>query len=662
MSTQIHQLEEILKLEHLGQLKVPNLQDEIVLNQVVQIPVIHLTPNPENYRKTADEESIKELAQNIKNNGQLQPITARLVKVKLTSKDIRFETHGKFAYEFQIVFGHRRYQALNLLRLEAQEPEIIKASVILTDVTDKNQLADMMISENLQRQDVHPLEEAEYISQLLKSRRKKPKQIAMILGKSESFVRQRIKLIDLSQEWKFLFMDEGLTIDAALEIARCDKAGQKDIYEKYVTPQHGFAVSTKGLRHYIKESIFLRLDKASFDVTDEKLYPKAKACTTCPKNTAKEVTLFGKDFHKHDLCTDKKCFDKKAVLNAEQNSKAYFKIASDYKSPILLTGHYYDDLENKQWEEISKAMNYDVNYSKLEKIYKLSGYGNKYVLASEVPDAKNVKKGLIVHVNERDTLLPVKRFEIVDVVLKPKLKESKVKDKELSPQQMAKEKEKDTNNLAADFFEKVEELFVTHTVTVIEKDFKNEFADIAMKMYFLSIPNYVSENCEEDEVIADMIRVQPLYFDGFNYQSKKYDNYRWNKGKFKVIDEKLNDKDLKVRVEAGGDYAFMMHWTLRALEVKDYQALTKVFKSQLFSMLRDNMANSSYGSGYLLTAILTDKEGEELQKMKVRYEKKAFKETGVKDFTWNQNEEEKKEEESKEPEPKKRSKPKKVNK
>ena len=112
-----------------------------IVSTLMEIEITKISPSPRNPRKTFSEEDIAELAQNIRNQGLLQPITVRPI--------------GK---TYEIVCGERRYRAC---KLNAEEDKKKKATIacIVKEMTDEEAF-EAMITENLQRKDVDPIEEA----------------------------------------------------------------------------------------------------------------------------------------------------------------------------------------------------------------------------------------------------------------------------------------------------------------------------------------------------------------------------------------------------------------------------------------------------------------------------------------------------------------------
>ena len=170
------------------------------LSQVIEVNIDEIVPNPMNPRRYFDEESLTELAQNIKEHGVLQPVTVR-------------EISGKDGKKYELVFGERRFRAAKIARLET----------IPCTVRELNDEAafDLMISENLQRQDILPSEEGVAFNQIL-DKGKDIRYISERFGKSENFIHGRLSLVRLIPEITKLLDNEEITIGMALEISRLE--------------------------------------------------------------------------------------------------------------------------------------------------------------------------------------------------------------------------------------------------------------------------------------------------------------------------------------------------------------------------------------------------------------------------------------------------------
>ena len=151
--------------------------EKAISGEVRRIPLKDIVPSSNNPRKTFNADELNELAESIKENGLLQPITVRPIKTE--------EDGSEFA-KFEIVCGERRYRATLLTGSE-------EIDCIVKELDDKQALT-AMIFENMQRKDVDPMEEANAIDRLVNEFSVDVTQVAKMLGKSETFVRSRLRL------------------------------------------------------------------------------------------------------------------------------------------------------------------------------------------------------------------------------------------------------------------------------------------------------------------------------------------------------------------------------------------------------------------------------------------------------------------------------------
>ncbi len=150
-------------------------------NQSTQsLPVEFLQRGEYQPRKEMDVESLQELADSISAQGVMQPIMVRSV--------------GTDKYE--IIAGERRWRAAQLAGLH-------EIPVIIRDISDQTAMA-LALIENIQREDLNPLEEAEGLSRLLKEFEMTHQQVADAVGKSRATVTNLLRLIDLQSEVKAL--------------------------------------------------------------------------------------------------------------------------------------------------------------------------------------------------------------------------------------------------------------------------------------------------------------------------------------------------------------------------------------------------------------------------------------------------------------------------
>jgi len=277
--------------------------------QIENLSIAKVIPDPMQPRKTFNEAHLQQLSESVKKHGVLQPITVR-----------------KSGNGFIIVMGERRYRASKL----ADKKTI---PCIVREYKD-NDVLEVQIIENLQRQDVEPTEEAQAIAYL--SEKYAPTEIAKRLGRTDNFIRQRLKLAGLIDGFKHFVRNGEMTISLGVGVALFEPEEQQMMLETM-----GEDFNAHQINKMIKDQTY-DLEKASFDVNDKKLVPKAGSCVECPFNAANQGNLFGDG---KMVCTKAACFEtkkSKSLLNLIEKSK---------KENILLVPEirqYWADDENNQ--------------------------------------------------------------------------------------------------------------------------------------------------------------------------------------------------------------------------------------------------------------------------------------------------------------------------
>lgn len=255
--------------------------------EVKDVMLSDIFPCPENPRKTFDQKAIEELAQNIESQGLLQPITVR-------------RKNGNY----EVVCGERRYRAYGLLA--GKDPDkYAYMPCIVREMTDAEAF-DAMITENLQRQDVDPMEESQAFSLLVK-KGSTVQDIAARFGKTERFVQDRIKLGGLIPELRKKVKEGWLPIGGAMMLAKLDKDRQKRFLNNY----GHYEGANAGIIKRFLDDLFRSLDSADFYRHDgwDKDMP---LCRKCEYNTGNYGCLFWEMKGKHK-CTNEKCFSNKRM-------------------------------------------------------------------------------------------------------------------------------------------------------------------------------------------------------------------------------------------------------------------------------------------------------------------------------------------------------------
>ena len=160
----------------------PSENKDDVAESVKYISIHDVRPNANQPRKTFDEEKIAELAASIRENGIIQPLIVR--------------KKGK-AYE--IVAGERRWRA-------SVKAELKEVPCIVRDIDDEQNML-LAIVENMQREDLNPLEEAEGLNQMIATYGLTQEQVSKSVGKSRPYIANSLRLLKLPDDIKALISE-----------------------------------------------------------------------------------------------------------------------------------------------------------------------------------------------------------------------------------------------------------------------------------------------------------------------------------------------------------------------------------------------------------------------------------------------------------------------
>ena len=158
----------------LGALMLENATDEMLSQN--ELDLNEIVPNRDQPRKTFDEASIEELAQSIKQHGVLQPLLVRPIP----------------SGGYQLVAGERRWRACRIAGLA-------KVPVVIKELTDTETM-EIAIIENLQREDLNPIEEAEGLQALIDKCGYTQEEVANSVGKSRPAIANSLRILRLPQE------------------------------------------------------------------------------------------------------------------------------------------------------------------------------------------------------------------------------------------------------------------------------------------------------------------------------------------------------------------------------------------------------------------------------------------------------------------------------
>jgi ParB family chromosome partitioning protein len=289
------------------------------MEQFQILPIEKVYESPLNPRRHFNQKKMEELVESIRAKGIMAPLIVR-------------PNNGRF----EIGAGHRRYRA-------ALEVKLKELPTIVREISDQDFL-ELLTIENLQHEDITPLDEARSFQTLIEKNHCTVADIAAKLGKgkSESYIYQRLKLLELIPEAQKQLTEEKITAGHAILIARLQPNEQKECLEAIKEESYyGPGMSVRDLASHIEAQIHLDLNSASFSKKDPDLVPEAGPCTTCPKRTGFVPTLFP-DIKKKDTCTDPSCFHKKVAAfttkwlkeNSEDSDRPPLRLSRDYDGRI----------------------------------------------------------------------------------------------------------------------------------------------------------------------------------------------------------------------------------------------------------------------------------------------------------------------------------------
>ena len=283
----------------------------------LDITTIH--PSTDNHRKTFNDASLQELAESIREVGILQAIA------------VRPRTEGGY----EIIYGERRYRASLLAGAKT-----IKAT-IYNNVTD-DEAEDMSLSENLQREQVRPTEEAKAFKRLLEKGRYDMYSLTTRFGRSEKYIYTRLKLNELYAPVGELLDNETITISVAEEISTYEPNIQKDVYEKHLKEGNGedwTGYTLNLFKRYFEKYYTTDLEQYKFDKTE---------CKACVHNAA-NYNLFA-EHNGCGHCTNRKCLEAKNAAHVAKETEKLLK--SDPK--LVVARPYYGSRNDMALQKLDK--------------------------------------------------------------------------------------------------------------------------------------------------------------------------------------------------------------------------------------------------------------------------------------------------------------------
>ena len=203
------------------------------IGSVFHIEIEKIKPNPQQPRRYFNEEALKDLASSIREFGILQPIVVSKIEV---------ETPDGADVEYQLIAGERRWLASKMLGLE-------RIPAIIRNIDLERERLELAIIENIQREDLNPIERARAFSKLQDEFRLTQREIASRLGKSRESIANTVRLLDLPAAIMET-LEKGMISEShgRLLLAIDDQAAQERIFRELLDTK----MTTRDLKNKVR--------------------------------------------------------------------------------------------------------------------------------------------------------------------------------------------------------------------------------------------------------------------------------------------------------------------------------------------------------------------------------------------------------------------------
>ncbi|MEI0602943.1 ParB/RepB/Spo0J family partition protein [Brachyspira alvinipulli] len=200
-----------------GDKEIKRAVEEAEKNGVLEIDVSLIDVNPDQPRKVFNEEEIQGLAESIKENGLINPITLR-------------EKDGKY----QIISGERRFRAFKFLNRDKVP------ALVLQNIADSKML-ELTLVENIQRADLNAIEVARSYKKLIYDLNIKQEELANRVGKSRSTISNSMRILELSENIQNLILESKITEGHARAILSLSDENEREAFAKEII-ENGYSV------------------------------------------------------------------------------------------------------------------------------------------------------------------------------------------------------------------------------------------------------------------------------------------------------------------------------------------------------------------------------------------------------------------------------------
>lgn len=186
-------------------------------NDIFEIELSRIKTNPNQPRKYFDDNKLKELAESIKQKGLIQPVIVR-----------------REGEDYELIIGERRLRAVKYLNLD-------RVPALVYDQVTKREIMELALIENIQRENLNPIEEAEAFRVLLQEYGLSQEDLAMQIGKDRSSIANSLRLLTLPQKVRHMVIEKRLSAGAARVILAVPGEKEKiELAEKAI--KEGYSV------------------------------------------------------------------------------------------------------------------------------------------------------------------------------------------------------------------------------------------------------------------------------------------------------------------------------------------------------------------------------------------------------------------------------------
>lgn len=399
--------------------------------RMAHVAVHSIAPSLTNPRKHFDAAKLQELADSIAASGVHQPILLRPLppeRLQDTLQEARAQKRP--APEYELVAGERRWRACQLAGV-AEIPAMIRP---MTDA----QALEAQVIENLQREDVTELEEAEGYQILMETVGINADEVGQRIGKSRSYVYGRLKILNLCEAGRQALREGKLDFSCGLYIARIpNEQLQLKALEWATDPDYyGERPSARAVQQHVRQNFMLQLAAAKFDTADADLCPAAGACTSCPHRTGANPDLFA-DVNSADVCTNPPCYHAKEEAHAlqlrERAQAMGAEVITGREAKTLIPTPYSGSIDG--FVRLDVASDSPIQGKTLRKV------------VGDVLEQSGIKPTLIENPHDKNELIAVVRQEQAAELLKmagkaeaeAKLREEAKLDAEIKARQQEKD-------------------------------------------------------------------------------------------------------------------------------------------------------------------------------------------------------------------------------